>query len=167
MTFDIHDLDKLEEWAIFLLPVVVIFASAFVRRRVEGGETYKRHHFYLGLDLTFYCLACLTANFIEIAQAHDNWVLMTKVVAELKDCGAQLIPTINSFNLSQLQVANVILFVVALVAVSIQLSLHNEFTKEKYANRKWVQGVVLLGVANVLGSMSLYWFTIYKFQGRI
>jgi hypothetical protein len=131
-------IEGLAYWAAFFIPLILLFMTGFIRKLIEGTD-FKRHHWYLGVDLTVYFLASTLVNFLDIARSkiHDERSLVWTAV----------------------------LVAAAVVMLFVQAGIHQTWVPR--VQRSIMQIWVLCGFSNVLGILLLYAFVKLKTKGII
>lgn len=131
-------IEGLAYWAAFFIPIVLLATTGFIRKLVDGTD-FRRDHWYLGLDLTVYFLASTLVNILDIAKApHPN---------------------------ERAMVWTAVLIAAAVVVLFLQAGLHQTWVPRKH--RPVGQIVVLRGICNGFGILTLYAFVILKTRGLI
>jgi hypothetical protein len=130
-------IDDIAYWGAFVIPLVLLGMTGVIRKLVDS-QSFKREHWYLGLDLTIYFLSATIVNFLDIAKSETNR---------------------NGI------VWTVILLLSAIVMLLIQLGIHQQWTPVE--RRSKMQKFMLCYFANGLGILMLYGFVKLKTRGLI
>ncbi len=133
MTFE-----GLSYWAAFLIPLLLLGMTGFLRKLVEGVP-FKREHWYLRIDLTVYLLGSGLINLIDLAKVNQV--------------------NQRTFASTALLVAS------SVVLLIVQAGIHQTFMPK--AQRSRMQLFMLCGFCNVVGILSLAAFVQLKLRGIV